>query len=100
MAGGGKMEGMNNRRSNIEVMADILRLGQAGKTEIMYSANMSYRQLQRYLQFLTEHEFIEIMKVGNPVTTYKVNKKGLRLLKTIENLLEMLDWKLDWRDGS
>ncbi len=91
---------MNNRRSNIEVMADILRLGRAGKTEIMYSANMSYRQLQRYLEFLTQHGFIEIMKVGNPVTTYKVNKRGLRLLKTIENLLEMLDWRLDWREQS
>jgi predicted transcriptional regulator len=84
-------KGMNNRRSNIEVIADILRLGQAGKTEIMYSANMSYRQLQQYLEFLNDHEFIEIMKVGNPVTVYKVNKKGLRLLKTIDNLLEMLD---------
>lgn len=91
---------MNNRRSNIAVMADILRLGRAGKTEIMYSANMSYRQLQRYLEFLTQHGFIEIMKVGNPVTTYKVNKKGFRLLKTIENLLEMLDWRLDWREQS
>jgi len=89
---------MNNRRSNIEVMADILRVGRAGKTEIMYSANMSYRQLQRYLEFLTQHGFIEVMKVGNPVTTYNVNKRGLRLLKTIETLLKMLDWRLDWRD--
>jgi predicted transcriptional regulator len=84
------MEGMRSRRSNIEVMADILRLGEAGKTEIMYSANMSYRQLQRYLRFLTERGFIEITKAGNPVTTYKVNKKGLRLLKNIENLLATL----------
>jgi predicted transcriptional regulator len=84
------MEGMRNRRSNIEVMADILRLGEAGKTEIMYSANMSYRQLQRYLLFLTDRGFIEIIKVGNPVTTYKVNEKGLRLLTNIENLLATL----------
>jgi len=91
---------MNNRRSNVEVIADILRLGEAGKTEIMYSTNMSYRQLQQYLEFLTQHEFIQIMKVGNPVTTYKVNKRGLRLLETIENLLEMLDWRNDWRDES
>ena len=84
------MEGMRNRRSNIEVIGDILRLGEAGKTEIMYSANMSYRQLQRYLQFLTQRGFIEITKVGNPVTTYKVNKKGTRLLKNIESLLGML----------
>ena len=81
---------MNNRRSNIEVIADILRLGQAGKTEIMYSANMSYRQLQKYLDFLVKNGFIDVMKVGNPVTVYKVNEKGLKLLNTIENLFEML----------
>ena len=84
---------MNNRRSNIEVIADILRLGQAGKTEIMYGANMSYNQLQKYLEFLVENEFIDVMKVGNPVTVYKVNERGLRLLKSIENLLEMLPLK-------
>ena len=87
---------MNNRRSNIEVIADILRLGEAGKTEIMYSANMSYRQLQRYLEFLTQRRFIELVKVGNPVTTYKVNKKGLELLESIDTLLGMLASK----DGS
>jgi predicted transcriptional regulator len=81
---------MNNRRSNVEVIADILRLGQAGKTEIMYSANMSYRQLQKYLEFLVQNGFIDVMKVGNPVTVYKVNEKGLKLLNKIENLLEML----------
>ena len=42
---GGMWMEMNRRRSNVEVIADILRLGDAGKTEIMYSANMSYRQL-------------------------------------------------------
>ncbi len=87
---------MNNRRSNIEVMGDILRLGQAGKTEIMYSANMSYRQLQSYLEFLIRHEFIDVMKVGNPITVYKVSKEGLKLLETIDTLLEMLDL----RDGN
>ena len=82
---------MNNRRSNIEVMADILRLSKAGKTEIMYGANMSYRQLQRYLNYLTERGFIDTTKVGNPITQYRVNRKGFKLLENIENLLEMLN---------
>lgn len=85
-----KIEGMNNRRSNIDVIADILRLGEAGKTEIMYSANMSYRQLQRYLNSLTRGGFIERVKLSNPVETYKVTKKGLRLLKNIDRISEML----------
>lgn len=90
VAGGRKIEGMNNRRSNIDVIADILRLGEAGKTEIMYSANMSYRQLQRYLNSLTRGGFIERVKLSNPVETYKVTKKGLRLLKNIDRISEML----------
>lgn len=81
---------MNNRRSNIEVIADILRLDQAGKTAIMYNANMSYHQLQKYLGFLVQHEFIDVVEIDNPITVYKVNKRGLRLLQSIENLLEIL----------
>ena len=72
---------MNNRRSNIEVIADMLRLGEAGKTEIMYSANMSYKQIQKYLQFLLELRLIDKVTVGNPIVTYRVTKKGLRLLR-------------------
>ncbi|MFQ5860440.1 MAG: winged helix-turn-helix domain-containing protein, partial [Dehalococcoidia bacterium] len=78
-------------RSNIEVIADMLRLAQAGKTEFMYSANMSYRQLEKYLQFLTQRGLIHRIKVGNPSITYAVTPKGRRLLRNIESLLEMLD---------
>ena len=83
---------MNNRRSNIEVIADMLRLGEAGKTEIMYSANMSYHQLQKYLKFLLEMRLIDKVAVGNPVVTYRVTRKGLKLLKSIDYILEMLEF--------
>ncbi len=82
---------MNNRRSNIEVIADMLRLGEAGKTEIMYSANMSYAQLQKYLKFLLQLRLIDRVRVGNPVITYRITKKGLRLLRSIDNILEILE---------
>ena len=81
---------MNHRRSNIEVIADILRLGQAGKTEIMYSANMSYCQLQKYLDFLMEREFIDRVDSQNPIITYKTTRKGISLLKRIDGVLAML----------
>ena len=79
------------RRSSIQVIADILRLGEAGKTEIMYSANMSYAQLQKYLKFLLELKLIDKVAVGNPIVTYRVTEKGLRLLRTIDNILETLE---------
>ena len=84
---------MNNRRSNIEVIADMLRLGEAGKTEIMYSANMSYAQLQKYLKFLLQLGLIDKVTVGNPVVTYRVTEKGLRLLRSIDSILEILELK-------
>ncbi len=79
------------RRSSFEVIADMLRLGEAGKTEIMYSANMSYRQLQKYLTFMLQLGLITKVTVGNPVVTYRVTRKGLRLLRSIEGILEILE---------
>ena len=84
----------NNRRSNIEIIADMLRVGEngAGKTEIMYSANMSYSQIQKYLGFLMSQGFINKVEVGNPVVTYQVTEVGLKLLKSIDSVVEMLGW--------
>ena len=82
---------MERRRSSIEEIADILRLGEAGKTEIMYSANMSFFQLKKYLNFMLELKLIDKVTVGNPTVTYRVTRKGLRLLKSIDTVLEMLE---------
>ncbi|MBI4285607.1 MAG: hypothetical protein HY670_06880 [Chloroflexi bacterium] len=84
---------IERRRSSIEVIADMLRLGEAGKTEIMYSANMSYFQLQKYLSFLLQLGLIDKVALGNPSVTYRVTKKGLELLRHIDNILEILELK-------
>jgi len=83
---------VNRRRSDIEIIADMLEVGEngAGKTEIMYSANMSYSQIQKYLGYLMGHGFIDKMKMGNPSVTYQVSESGLKLLQLINNLKEML----------
>jgi predicted transcriptional regulator len=85
---------VNLRRSNIEIIADMLRVGEngngAGKTEIMYSANMSYAQIQKYLGFLMNQGLVNKVEVGNPVVRYQVTDKGSKLLRSIENIVEML----------
>ena len=86
---------IEHRRSSIEVIADMLRLGEAGKTEIMYSANMSYFQLQKYLNFLLQLKLVDKVTVGNPIVTYRVTRKGLRLLRNIDSILEMLELRED-----
>jgi len=81
---------MKHRRSNIEIIADILRLGQAGKTEIMYGANMSYCQLQKYIDLLMERGFIDRVNSESSIVTYRTTEKGHTLLKLIESVLAML----------
>jgi predicted transcriptional regulator len=82
----------NHRRSNIEIIADMLRVGEngAGKTEIMYSANMSYTQIQKYLGFLMSQGLVDRVEVGNPVVTYQVTDKGLKILESIDNIVDIL----------
>ena len=84
---------LDRRRSSIEIVADMLRLGEAGKTEIMYSVNMSYFQLKKYLSFLLERQLIDRVTMGNPSITYRVTKKGLELLRSIDSILETLELK-------
>jgi predicted transcriptional regulator len=86
---------VNRRRSDIEIIADMLEIGEngAGKTEIMYSANMSYHQIQKYLGYLVANGYVDKMKMGNPSVTYQVTDSGIKLLQLVSKLKEML--KLD-----
>ena len=83
---------VNRRRSDIEIISDMLTVGEngAGKTEIMYSANMSYSQIQKYLGYLMAQGLIGKIKMGNPSVTYKVTDSGLKLLQLIAGIKEML----------
>jgi len=86
---------MNQRRSNIEIINEMLRIGAdgAGKTEIMYSANMSYSQIQKYLKFMISQGLIDKVEVDNPSVAYRVTEKGHGLRKSIEMVLEVLNFK-------
>jgi predicted transcriptional regulator len=68
----------------------MLRLGEAGKTEIMYSANMSYFQLKKYLKFLVDRGLVTEVTMGNPSITYRITPEGLKLLRNINNILDTL----------
>jgi len=84
---------LGNRRSAIEVIADILRLlrlGEAGKTEIMYTVKMSYSQRQKYLRNLLELGLLDEDRQDTRSVIYRITRKGLNLLTAIENMQEML----------
>ena len=71
----------------------MLRVGEkgAGKTEIMYTANMSYSQIQKYLDYLVNQGFITKVNLYNTMIAYQVTESGLKLLRAIDNLIAMLE---------
>lgn len=89
----GQRVAVGQRRSNIEIIADMLRVGEngAGKTEIMYSANMSYSQIQKYLDYLVSQGFINKIDMDNTMVAYQVTDNGFKLLKAIDTLMAMLE---------
>jgi predicted transcriptional regulator len=84
---------VGRRRSSIQIIADMLRVGEngAGKTEIMYTANMSYSQIQRYLDYLVGQGFIDRVDMDNTLVAYRVTDSGFKLLRAIDTLMEMLE---------
>jgi predicted transcriptional regulator len=83
---------IDHRRSSLEVMADILRLGKASKTDIMYGVHLSHRQLKKYLSRMVELGLIDEIGTDHRSMTYSVTRKGLRLLRNIDSVLEELRW--------
>ena len=82
----------SKRRSDIEIIGDILDLSKNGakKTEILYQSNMNFTQLQNYLAFLIEKNFVEEETIENNSGTsrkiYVTTEKGNNLLEDITNL--------------
>ena len=87
---------VNNRRSEIEIIGEILRLSSNGakKTELLYQGNFSYTQLQGYLSFLIKRDILEEAEIrnnGSSTKCYKTTEKGLIFLQDVKRVLAHLD---------
>jgi len=85
---------MRTRRSRMEICARILETileeeGALTKTYVMYRANISFKQLQKYLSLLLELEMIRIARKENSAF-YEATEKGklfLESFKTAKGLM-------------
>ena len=71
-------------RTRVEILASILKVASNGalKTHIMYKANLSHRQLERYLGFLEERGLLAQgidEDMGNRI--YRITNKGCDFLR-------------------
>jgi predicted transcriptional regulator len=72
-------------RNRIQIIAQLLTIARDGviKTHLMYSANLSYKMLSQYMQFMRRTGMLrEVMsRDGGGAKVYKTTAKGLRYLE-------------------
>ncbi len=81
---------VGTRRSDMEIIRDILSADLARTTELRYSVNLSYPQLQKYLGFLEQSELIQVKKQGRRSSRLAVTEKGRGALERLNQLFQIL----------
>ena len=85
------VETSRKRRDRLYIIAEILAIAKDGslKTQIMYRANLSFAQLNEYLNFLLKRELIKVDTENNK-TLYKTTSKGVKYLENYEEISNLL----------
>jgi predicted transcriptional regulator len=81
------------KRDRATIIADILksmRFSPNGKkkTKIMRTANLSYDQLNKYLDLLLRNGYVMVED-----QVYKPTSRGLQFLETVESSYLKLEWR-------
>lgn len=82
-----------DRRSDLEVVANMLRVS-GTKTAIMYGANLSYAQTQKYLRLLFDLDLIATVNGTNARPQYRPTAKGQKFLEVIGKLEELMGFQV------
>ena len=84
----------NSHRGRLDIIADILEASycETRKTYLMYSCNMSFKQLKYYLDFLLRKELLHTVAEDvncNP-GLFKITDKGKMFLKAYKGLKSLV----------
>ncbi len=79
-------------RDRLGIIALILEVALDGclKTQIMYRANLSFRQLSEYTELLQERGLIKPVETDRKII-YRTTKKGMRVLQFYREIRELLE---------
>jgi predicted transcriptional regulator len=82
----------SSRRDRYQIIQEILGICKKGmnKTRIMYKVNLSFSQLEWYLEFLGKNGLIERKNEKNGKILYETTEKGLEVYKKIRKCYSFL----------
>lgn len=87
------LENGSGRRDRITIFADILETAKDGakKTQIMYGANLSFQQVEKYLFFMHAIQLIKI-NAERREKIYVPTQKGKIFLQKYSSINELLEF--------
>jgi len=85
------IESQPKRRDKIVIMAEIISLAKRGisKTHIMFKANLSFSQLNQYIESLSNADLLEKIAINGKVV-YKATPKGLEFYQSEQQVIALL----------
>lgn len=83
-------------RGSLEITADILKVAEdpTNKSNIIYSANLSFEQAGRYLEKCVEYGLLKVREEKSS-KEYVTTKKGREFLEAFEAVGEIVDLERD-----
>lgn len=80
----------DSHRGRLDIIADILEASRrkVRKTQLMYRCNLSFKQVEHYLDFLLERKLL-CHADGDPCV-FKITNKGKRFLQAYKSLLGLM----------
>mgnify|MGYP000129569645 FL=1 len=89
-----KVPNRRGHRDSIDIVADILRasLGGAKKTQLMYHCNLSFRQLESYLNLLLDRDLLRCRTVESSRSSiiFEITEKGQEFLRSYKILKSLI----------
>ncbi|MEM4703453.1 MAG: winged helix-turn-helix domain-containing protein [Candidatus Bathyarchaeia archaeon] len=81
----------SKRRDKLFIIAEILEIAKEGtlKTQVMYRANLSFAQLNDYLDFMLKIGLLEKTET-NGKEVYRATEKGLNFLQRYHEINQLL----------
>jgi predicted transcriptional regulator len=79
------------RRDKLFIIAEILEITREGslKTQVMYRANLSFTQLNNYLNFMLKINLLEKVR-QNEKEIYRATEKGTKFLERYREITDLL----------
>jgi predicted transcriptional regulator len=90
----GMLDSKSKRRDKLVIMMEIIGIAKKGitRTQIMFHANLSFSQLNEYIELLLERGLLQ--KVSNDGRMiYKATGKGLEFVEKQQEIIGMLNEK-------